>query len=212
MPLFTLALDVQEEKTFKNIVDQTADFVDFFKVGPVAIFSIGLKALEYISEKNKKIFLDMKFYDIPSVVSRTIEALHNFNVKILTVHASGGEKIVRASVETAKKFGIEVAAVTILTSEKTDVQTVVGLSEKAKVWGADWVVCHSQFAKYVKDITGLKTISPGVRISESKDDHENTFLPSEAKNLGIDMIVVGRPIILSVNPREQAIKIKNMLV
>ncbi|MCS7214165.1 MAG: orotidine-5'-phosphate decarboxylase [Candidatus Calescibacterium sp.] len=208
---FALALDINEKERFQKIVDETKEFVDIFKVGPISIFSIGLNALKYITDSGKEIFLDMKFFDIPSVVARTIYSLKDFNIKILTVHASGGEEIIRSSVESAQSIGIDIAAVTILTSENSDLEDVIRLSKTAEKCGAKWVVCQPQFAQYVKKETGLKIISPGIRLSDEKDDHKNPMSPAQAKALGVDMIVVGRPVILSPNPKEQAKKIKQMI-
>lgn len=208
---FALALDIQEKDKLIRIIEETHPFVDLFKVGPIALFSFGLEVFKYISRVKKDVFLDMKFFDIPSVVSRTISSLGDVGVKILTVHASGGRDILKSAVLSARELDIEVAAVTKLTSDDADLESVLELSEIAENCGATWVVCQPQFSKDIKAKTKLKVISPGIRISENTDEHKNTLTPYEAKLAGIDMIVIGRPIILSDNPYGQAKKVREMI-
>lgn len=208
---FALALDIQEKDKLIKIIEETYVFVDFFKVGPIALFSFGLEIFKYISRVKKEVFLDMKFFDIPSVVSRTISSLSDLGVRVLTVHALGGKGVLKSAVLSAKNLGIEIAAVTKLTSDNADLRSVLELSEIAESCGATWVVSQPQFSKYIKSKTKLKVISPGIRISESRDEHKNTLTPYEAKLSGIDMIVVGRPIVLSDNPYEQAKKVREMI-
>lgn len=209
--LIALALDLEEKEKLHKMVKDTKDLVDFFKIGPVALLSVGLEILEYVTDNEKDIFIDMKFFDIPSVIAKAISSLGKFRVKIVTVHASGGRELMENSVKAANKMGIDVAAVTILTSHKAKLDDVLELSKMAKECGAKWVVCQPRLAKEVKDRVGIKVISPGIRLSENRDDHRDIFSPSEAKEAGIDMIVVGRPVIFSDNPPEVLRKIRQAL-
>lgn len=206
-----LALDVQDRTRFAKIVSETSELVDLFKVGPVALLSLGLDSLKIASETGKGIFLDLKFFDIPSVVSRAISSLTGSGVKIVTVHTMGGADLIKSAVEVASGAGIEVAAVTVLTSERSEEETILKLAGLARDCGAKWVVCQPKFAKTVKEKIGTKVITPGIRLSESKDDHTETFTPQEAKRIGVDMMVIGRPVIMSDNPRDQMVKIRSLI-
>jgi orotidine-5'-phosphate decarboxylase len=210
MALFCVALDIDSKEKFELILGETRNFVDAYKIGPVILSSCGLEPLERLTQLKKDIFVDLKFFDIPSVVCRAIRNFCEFNSKFFTVHISAGEKIFRSAVEEASKFQAYVAGVTLLTSSDYDENLILSMAEKAKIWGANWVVCPPVFARKIKENLELKIISPGIRIDEKeKDDHSLSLTPREAVKQGVDMIVVGRPVIFSENPKTVAQKIKN---
>jgi orotidine-5'-phosphate decarboxylase len=211
MALFCVALDIDSKEKFDFILAETHSFADVYKVGPVILSSsCGLISLETLTQLGKNIFVDMKFFDIPSVVCRAIRNFCRFNSKFFTVHISAGEKIFRSAVEEANKFGANIAGVTLLTSSDYDENLILNMSEKAKLWGASWVVCPPIFARKIKENLGMKIISPGIRLDESeKDDHSLSLTPREAVKQGVDMIVVGRPVIFAENPKLVAQKVKN---
>jgi orotidine 5''-phosphate decarboxylase, subfamily 1 len=211
MALFCVALDIDNREKFDFILAETISFVDVYKVGPIIMSSsCGLISLETLTQLRKDIFVDMKFFDIPSVVCRAIRNFCRFNSKFFTVHISAGEKVFRSAVEEANKFGANIAGVTLLTSSEYDEGVILNMSEKAKLWGASWIVCPPLFARKIKENLGMKIISPGIRLDENeKDDHSLSLTPREAAKHGVDMIVVGRPVILSENPKLVAQKIRN---
>jgi orotidine-5'-phosphate decarboxylase len=120
MALFCVALDIDSKEKFELIFGETSEFVDVYKIGPVILSSCGLEPLERLTQLKKDIFVDMKFFDIPSVVCRAIRNFCEFNSKFFTVHISAGEKIFRSAVEEASKFQAYVAGVTLLTSSDYD--------------------------------------------------------------------------------------------
>ncbi len=214
---FCVALDIDEKSRFISVLKATCDYVDIYKVGPVSISSIGVESLELISDMGADIFLDMKFFDIPSVVARAMRNFCRFGkIKLFTVHVSAGEKVFKTAVDVARSFGAQVAGVTSLTSERTTTSIVLRLAEKALAWGGAWVVASAIYARKIKERLPINVLSPGIRPesefdiddkTSKDDDHFKSVTPRRAKELGVDMIVVGRPIILSENPREVARKI-----
>lgn len=200
-----LALDIEDKRRFIEIVKLTKDHVDVYKIGPVALSSIGVVSLEIISCLEKEIFVDLKFYDIPSVVRRSIKNFCSFGAKIFTVHVSAGEEIFRSAVEEAKIHKAEIAGVTMLTSENCDEKVILERARRAFGWQASWVVAPPKFSKKIKSELEdkIKVISPGIRISpQTQDDHKEYLTPSEAVEEKVDMIVVGRPVIYSESPQK----------
>ncbi len=211
-----IALDVEEKGKFETIINKTIEFADFYKIGPVALSSIGLYSVEYVAQMTKQIFIDLKFFDIPSVVRRAIQNFSKFGCRIFTVHILAGEHIFKTAVETAKSCSAEIAGVTILTSHDADKNAVLELAEKACKWGADWIVSHPKFSIIIKDKLGdIRIISPGIRIDKSEsegEEHRDSFTPQKAIEHKVDMIVVGRPIVYSQRPDLTAKEIKSLLL
>ena len=211
--LFCIALDIENRDDFRRIVLETKQYCDVFKVGPISFSSLGFFPLEFLSDIEKDIFLDFKFFDIPSVVKRTIRNFLNFKVKFITVHLLGGEKMVKTACDTAKSKGAEIVGVTILTSsaDDTERERIIELARNSVSWGVNWIVASARFVPEIKQNFGrkIKVVSPGIRIRDgiSSDDHISTFTPYEAVKLGSDMIVVGRPVVNSKNPALTAKKI-----
>jgi len=223
-PIFCIALDIEKKSDFQKVVLETENFCDVFKVGPVSFSSLGFFPLEFLSDRNKDIFLDLKFFDIPSVVGRAIKNFLTFRIKFITVHILGGKDMVRQAYESAKDKGAEIVGVTVLTSSASEESRakVLELVKNSADWGINWVVASPLFSPEIKKMFGekIKIVSPGIRVkyesviqgdesnSTGKDDHAFAFTPSEAIKLGSDMIVVGRPIFNSKNPALIAMKVR----
>jgi orotidine-5'-phosphate decarboxylase len=222
------ALDVEHFTEAQHWVTLLKDKVGIFKVGKQLFTHSGPKVIDMIRKKGQKVFLDLKFHDIPNTVLRAGEEATKLEVTMFNLHALGGfemmKKTVEASRATAKELGILrplILAVTILTSMNEDAMKEVGiqgpileevgrlafLSMKA---GVDGVVASPQEIGIIRKRCGEKflIVTPGIRLpSEKKDDQKRTLSPKEAISAGANYLVIGRPIKEAKDPIEAVQKI-----
>ena len=201
------------------------DHIGLFKVGLTLFVKEGPKVLNLIQEvAGKKVFLDLKFHDIPETVRAASLALRPVSdaVQFITVHTMEGEATVRAAVE-AVEDRVQVLGITVLTSlsemdsktsgySKTVQERVLDLARVAKKAGCAGVVCSGREAKAVKEECGKDfiVVTPGIRpnwAAVSGDDQQRVMTPGEAIRNGADYVVVGRPISQAKEPVEAAEKI-----
>lgn len=220
----TLALDYSNINEARAILTKTKDYVGMIKIGLELWSAYGPEALDIGQEFNLPIFLDLKLNDIPNTVAKTVDVIakkYNSRVKYLTVHANGGKEMLKASLQAAQGTGIEIAAVTFLTSMDYDdlrwlgyrdtrinIQTVDMAVRAAKV-GINSFVCSAQncklMRKHLDDGNDRCTlITPGIRLNDIKDDQKRTTGVEEARRYGADYLVVGRPITMSPDPEQTA--------
>ncbi len=228
MPELIVSLDVinleQEKKFFKTLFP----VVKFFKIGSVLFTSTGPESVKVIKQMGGKVFLDLKFYDIPNVVESAVRSAVSLGVDMLNVHTGGGKKMMesaargcREQAENLKILSPILVGVTVLTSfERSDLQQigvystvkeqVMCLARIAKQSGLSGVVASVEEVPDIKNICGKNfiTVTPGIRLKQSEDDQKRTATPSAAKSVGTDYIVVGRPVLLAQNPLEMC---KNIL-
>lgn len=216
-----VALDVENFKKAKKIVKILGSQVVFYKVGMRLFTQEGPSLIRWLKKNNKKVFLDLKFHDIPNTVAQAVESATSLGVDLLTIHASGGPEMMKAAVESAKvnarkfrKKRPQIFAVTILTSisdlsylgiSKKVSEQVLSLAALSLKSGVDGVVCSPEEIKILKKKFGekLKVLSPGIRFNEeSKDDQKRVATPRQALMDGADYLVVGRPILHSSSPTE----------
>jgi len=224
-----VVLDVDNLNYAYRLVGQLADSVQMFKIGNQFFTSCGPAAIRMLLEKQKKIFLDLKFHDIPNTVARAAEATTASCVDMFNVHAAGGILMMRAANEAAKakaeQLGISkplVLGVTMLTSidEKqfqTDFETTRKLINQVSYFaelvqnaGLDGVVSSPHEIEVIRKTCGedFVIVTPGVRPNwAAKNDQRRVMTPAEAIARGADYIVVGRPIYASTNPKESVTKI-----
>ncbi|MFA5146483.1 MAG: orotidine-5'-phosphate decarboxylase [Candidatus Omnitrophota bacterium] len=216
-----VALDVDSEKKALALVDKLRNDVRVFKVGLELFSSCGPGILEAIKERERDIFLDLKFHDIPNTVARAAASVTRLGVFILNVHALGGYDMMKEACGAVKleaqRLGIErprVLAVTILTSmdenglkkvgiHDTIQKEVVRLALIAKDAGADGVVASPSEAKLIRENAGegFIIVTPGVRPAwAAKNDQKRIATPAEAVRNGANFIVVGRPITEAADP------------
>jgi orotidine-5'-phosphate decarboxylase len=222
------ALDVEHFREGQHWVNLLKDHVGIFKVGKQLFTHAGPKVIDMIRGKGQKVFLDLKFHDIPNTVARAGEEATKLNVTMFNLHALGGFEMMRKTVEaskaTAKSLGIPkplILAVTILTSMDEDSLKEVGvqgplleevgrLAQLSLKAGVDGVVASPQEIGIIRQKCGenFLIVTPGIRLpSEKKDDQKRTLSPKEAIKAGANYLVIGRPIKEAKDPLEAVQKI-----
>ena len=222
------ALDVEHFGEAQHWVNLLKDCVGMFKVGKQLFTHAGPKVIDMIRKKGQKVFLDLKYHDIPNTVAKAGEEATKLEVAMFNLHALGGlammKKTVEASRVMAKGLGIPkplILAVTILTSMDEETLKEVGvqgplleevarlafLSQKA---GVDGVVASPQEIGIIRERCGEKflIVTPGIRHpSDKRDDQKRTMSPKEAIAAGANYLVIGRPIKEAKDPLEAVEKI-----
>jgi orotidine-5'-phosphate decarboxylase len=214
------ALDVDHFDEARKLVQDFRDHVGMFKVGKQLFTHCGPKIVDFIKMKGSKVFLDLKFHDIPNTVAKAAVEAAKLSVDLLNVHASGGFEMMReareALNETAKKLGEErpkIIAVTVLTSidegtlGRMGIATPVreltkNLALLSKEAGLDGVVAGGPEIEMIRDLCGedFLIVTPGVRLVDRKDDQKRTISPPEAILKGATYIVLGRAVRDSTDP------------
>lgn len=211
-----IALDFPGEKETLEFLDKFSEEL-YVKVGMELFYSAGPEIIKKIKEKGHRIFLDLKFHDIPNTVRGAVRSSVKHGADMMNLHAGGGIKMMEEAAEEAKKSGKEIIliAVTQLTSTseetmKNDLlidrplkETVIHYAENAKKAGLSGVVCSALEVPGIKEKLGDEfiTVTPGIRPKSSDaGDQKRIVTPEEARNLGSDFIVVGRPITSAEDP------------
>lgn len=205
------------EKTFE-FLDKFTDTKPFVKIGMELFYGAGPDIVREIKKRGHKIFLDLKLHDIPNTVKKAMAVLSSLDVDICNLHASGTCRMMEAAIEgLTREDGTRplLIAVTQLTS--TDQETmendllikepidkvVMHYAMNAKKAGLDGVVCSPLEAGKVHEVCGkdFLTVTPGVRFADGDiGDQKRVMTPAEAKKIGSDYIVVGRPITAAEDP------------
>jgi orotidine-5'-phosphate decarboxylase len=222
------ALDVEHFAEAQRWVNLLKGHIGIFKVGKQLFTHSGPKVIDMIRKKDQKVFLDLKFHDIPNTVAKAGEEATKLEVAMFNLHALGGfemmKKTVEASRAVAKSLGMPkplILAVTILTSMDENGMKEVGIqgpileevgrlalvSMKA---GVDGVVASPQEIGIIRQRCGenFLIVTPGIRLpTEKKDDQKRTLSPKEAIAAGANYLVIGRPIKEAKDPLEAVQKI-----
>lgn len=218
------ALDTPAPDEAMSWIDRLSGHVGMFKVGKELFTSAGPEIVRLVKQRGSRIFLDLKFHDIPNTVARAGEAAVDLQVDMFNVHASGGGRMIRDTVDAvaarAAKLGVEtpaVLAVTVLTSLSDSELEEIGFKMKAN----DLTLRLAKLARQAKaggvvasprDIAMLRRemgedfliVTPGIRNFREtvEDDQKRTQSAREAISAGADYIVVGRPIRQAENPHD----------
>lgn len=205
------------QKTF-DFLDQFKDEKPFVKIGMELYYAEGPAIVREIKKRGHKIFLDLKLHDIPNTVKKSMAVLSRLDVDMTNLHASGTVRMMQAAIEgLTREDGSRpmLIAVTQLTSTdqesmekdlliKEDIaEVVMHYAHNAKVAGLDGVVCSPLEAGKVHERCGdgFVTVTPGVRFADGDvGDQKRVMTPAEAKKIGSDYIVVGRPITAAPDP------------
>jgi len=223
-----VALDFPSAATAMNLVDQLQGVCSWFKVGMELYYAAGNSVIEQLRERGFEVFLDLKLHDIPNTVAGAVRAVASTGSSLLTIHASGGERMMRAAAEAASgPKAPRLLAVTVLTSMDTAELSAVGvgapshasvvetqvlrLARLAKQVGINGLVCSPQEVKAVRRAMGEEAllVVPGIRSaaaveSGKTEDQSRVATPAETIARGASMIVVGRPITKASDPAEAA--------
>ncbi len=217
-----VALDVDTLDEAKTLVNTLSDDVEIFKVGSQLFTAHGPAIVHDLLKAGKKVFLDLKFHDIPNTVANAVTAAAslkegNSSVFMCTLHTVGGKEMLERAVEAATKVSQETGSkrplllgITVLTSEaKQDSigQLVLKRALIAQEAGLDGVVASSQEAALIRKHLGddFIIVTPGIRPAGTQaGDQKRVTTPSEAQEQGSDFLVVGRPIVKAENPSQAA--------
>ena len=205
------AMDVADPQAARQLVEQLGDAVVFYKIGLELFMSGGyFELLDWMVVRGKKIFVDLKFFDVPATVAAAVKQLRNRGVTFATIH--GNQAIMEAA--AVAKGDVKILAVTVLTSldeadlravglEGTPGSAVERLARLAASAGLDGVVCSAQEAPALRSAFGreFKLVTPGIRPAGSaKDDQTRIVTPAAALSAGADYLVIGRPITQAPDP------------
>ena len=213
-----IACDFSSKKACMDFLDKFTGKKPFVKIGMELFYAEGPQIVREIKERGHKIFLDLKLHDIPNTVKKSMSVLRNLDVDMTNLHAAGTGAMMEGALEgLTREDGTRpiLIAVTQLTStseermknellinEPID-KVVMHYAKNAKDSGLDGVVCSPLEAGKVHDLCGkdFLTITPGVRFADGDiGDQVRVMTPAEAKKIGSDYIVVGRPITAAEDP------------
>ena len=215
------ALDVSTTEEARSLVELLGDAVWFYKIG-LQLFMAGgyFELLEWLRERNKNVFVDLKFFDVPQTVKSAVRQLQSRDVQFVSVH--GNDKILEAAV--SEKKDLKILAVTVLTSlDDADLrdlgfqcsaeELVYSRAKRALEIGCDGVVSSGLEAGRLRRDLGDRflVVIPGIRPVSNVDDQKRTVNVEQAFLNGADYIVVGRPIKDAKDPRKAALKIQQTI-
>jgi len=220
-----IALDRSTAADALAVVNELGERCRFYKVGNELFTAAGPGVVRDLRARGAQVFLDLKFHDIPNTVAHGVANAVNLGARLVTVHAAGGEAMVRAAAEAARRaagehgMSCEVLAVTVLTSLTPSelasawgrsgpvdaMDEVLRLTELAMRAGANGVVCSGREAAPVRARFGaeVRILVPGVRpAGSSRDDQARVVTPADAAAAGANYIVVGRPVTAASDRRQ----------
>jgi orotidine-5'-phosphate decarboxylase len=222
-----IALDVDSKDEALSLVKELAQ-AEIFKVGLTLFTSQGPSLIREIQNLGKKIFLDLKLHDIPSQIAGALKAGVGLGVRMMTLHASGGREMMARAAESARQESEKLGrprplllAVTVLTSLKEDQLRDIGMSDgifeqvlrlakMAEQEGMDGVVCSPLEIDVIKKNLGQNflVVSPGIRPEwAAAQDQKRILTPSQAIQMGVDYMVIGRPVTKAPSPSKAFLRI-----
>lgn len=223
-----VALDVDSREQAISLVEELSPFVGLFKVGSQLFTSVGPELVKEIIGRGAKVFLDLKYHDIPNTVANAVVAAMRLGVSICNVHALGGLAMMRQVAEECENVAAKenltkplILAVTVLTSHDqaslNDLainenlsDLVVRLAKLTQKAGLDGVVASAQEITLIRNATQspFVILTPGLRPAQSDtQDQKRVMTPEEALKAGSDYLVIGRPILAHPNPAKAAAEI-----
>jgi orotidine-5'-phosphate decarboxylase len=227
-----VSLDLKDMNAIKALVDQLKDLVHFYKIGAVPFTCFGPSIVHFLKNKDYKVMLDLKYHDIPNTVANACDGAIEMGVDFLTIHTSGGFLMLEAAVKSVilaadnrNQERPRLLGITVLTSldeayfrdlfgdvKRSLDEQVVFLAQLARSAGLDGVVASPREITMIRQECGKEflIVTPGIRSSSEKvkvtggDDQARTLTARDAIAAGADYLVVGRPIVQALNPREAA--------
>ena len=222
------ALDVPSAEPAWKLAQELAPAVGAFKIGKELFVAAGPDIVKRVRATGARVFLDLKFHDIPNTVARAVAAAVRLDVQMVTLHASGGGNMMRAAEKSAQDAANAIGqpaplvlGVTVLTSSTNETlaeigceadteRQVVRLAQLAVKSGLRGLVCSPLEIGALRKVlpAHIQLVTPGIRTgAEKADDQKRTLSPREAMAAGANWLVVGRPIYAAENPRAAAEKI-----
>ena len=234
MDKLLVALDVESADRAMQLVTTLRGLAGGFKIGNRLFTTEGPALVRRIADAGSRVFLDLKYHDIPNTVEQAVEAAVGTGAWMINVHASGGtammEAAARAARETSTRLGRPaplMIGVTVLTSineqalraigiERPVLQQVIALARLTQQAGLQGVVASAQETPAIREACGpqFQIVTPGIRgasAGSERNDQSRTMGPAEAIRAGASYIVVGRPIISAPDPRAAAAAIADEL-
>lgn len=227
-PKILVALDYDNQQQALELVDKLKPELCGLKVGKEMFTLFGPEFVKVLINKGFKVFLDLKFHDIPNTVGKACKAAAELGVWMINVHASGGSKMMHEARKAIEEYPNRplLIAVTLLTSMDEVAYSEIGykrdlpeqvehLANIAKLAGLDGVVCSAWEAKRLKDKLGsdFKLVTPGIRPPGSDiGDQSRIMTPEQAIVAGSDYLVIGRPITKASDPLKALYEISESIV
>ena len=213
-----VALDVPGADAARALVGRLAGKVGLFKVGSELFTAAGPELVREIVGRGARVFLDLKFHDIPNTVAGAVASATRLGVSLLTVHGLGGREMLEAAVGALPAMGTRLLAITILTSHDDDTLDQVGLGTPvpdavlrlallAKESSLDGVVASPHEVGLIREACGsdFLIVTPGIRpAGAARGDQARAATPAAALEAGADYLVVGRPVTAAEDPAAAA--------
>jgi orotidine-5'-phosphate decarboxylase len=220
-----IALDVPDTDGALRLLDSLGDPPALCKIGLELFTATGPSVVKAVQERGSRVFLDLKFHDIPNTVAHAVKSAVGLGVAMTTLHASGGPVMMEAAAKAAQGSDLLILAVTVLTSmdaaqlsstgvsvsPEEQVLRLAGLTVGSGIGG---IVCSPREIAAVRATHGdhLRLVTPGVRpVWASAGDQKRVMTPREAVDAGSDWLVIGRPVTAADNPREAYARILSEL-
>jgi orotidine-5'-phosphate decarboxylase len=226
-PRIIVALDVASQNAALDLAERLDPALCHVKVGKQLFVAAGPSVVEALGKKGFKVFLDLKFHDIPNTVAGACKAAARLGVWMLNVHAAGGRAMLHAAREALSEFSEPplLIAVTVLTSLSTAELAEIGiagalsdnvlrLARLSRDCGLDGAVCSAQEAALLREQIAppFLLVTPGVRFAPvAKDDQSRVMTPTEALGAGADYLVIGRPVSGAADPHRALQEITRMI-
>ena len=211
------SLDVDTILREEELLERLKGTITFYKVGLRLFTAHGKRAVDLVHRQGGKVFLDLKFHDLPQTVAHAVREAQRLAVHALSIHLSGGAEMIRAAAEVEPRP--KLWGVTVLTSMlPTDIRTlhpraslqatVKNLAHLGWIHGVDGTICSGREVAFLRKTLkhlDMRYITSGIRPAGSTpDDQKRVMTPEEAARLGIDYIVIGRPITGAPDPLKAA--------
>ena len=216
VPKLFIAIDQNDINKAKDLIQKLSPEICGIKIGKELFTVCGPEIIEWSQAKGFKIFLDLKYHDIPNTVEKACYAASEMGVSILNVHALGGKDMMLAAKEGVDKSNNNpyLIAVTLLTSMDARALKEIGLTSSVSDQvlnlaatsgqaGLDGIVCSAKDIPIIKNKLpeNFLYVTPGIRLRNSaKDDQKRVATPFEAIEMGSNILVIGRPITQAINP------------
>ena len=220
-----VAIDTDSFDNAKKIINQLDYKYCGVKIGKELFTCCGPEIVMWVKKEGFKVFLDLKFHDIPNTVMKACHAASKLNIDILNVHALGGKNMMLAAKSAITNYKTKLIGVTLLTSHQQDFLNEAGLQGSIEDCikrlaisvaesGLDGIVCAASDIPNIREYLpkDFIFITPGIRFEKlSNDDQKRAASPVEAINFGSNALVIGRPITGATNPKDVLLKLYDQI-